>query len=108
MINVSENAVNQIKSILQAENRGDESFLRVQVKQGGCSGLSYKLEFQDQTKDEDKLVEQDGVKIVIDPKSLLFIAGMTLDYSGGLNGSGFTFTNPNAKKTCGCGSSFAV
>lgn len=108
MINVSENAVNQIKSILQAENRTDESFLRVQVKQGGCSGLSYKLEFQDQTKEQDQVVEQDGVKIAIDPKSLLFIAGMTLDYSGGLNGSGFTFTNPNAKKTCGCGSSFAV
>lgn len=108
MIQVSENAANQIKSILQSENRTDDSFLRVQVAQGGCSGLSYKLEFQDGSKDTDKIFENEGFKICIDPKSYLYIVGMTLDYSGGLNGSGFTFTNPNAKKTCGCGSSFAI
>ena len=108
MINVSDSALQQIKTIIQAEKQDAENFLRVQVRQGGCSGLSYKLEFQPNSKENDKIFEHDGVKICIDPKSYLYIIGMTLDYSGGLNGSGFTFTNPNAKKTCGCGSSFAV
>lgn len=108
MIEVSDSAKTQIKSIIDAEKREDNSFLRVQVKQGGCSGLSYKLEFQEGSKDSDKIFDSEGFKICIDPKSYLYIVGMTLDYSGGLNGSGFTFTNPNAKKTCGCGSSFAI
>ncbi|MEC9283426.1 MAG: iron-sulfur cluster assembly accessory protein [Bdellovibrionota bacterium] len=108
MIQVSEAAKNQIKSILQAEQRGEDAFLRIQVRQGGCSGLSYKLEFQNEQNENDKVFEQEGFKISIDPKSYLYIIGMTLDYSGGLNGTGFSFTNPNAKKTCGCGSSFAV
>ena len=108
MIQVSEAAKNQIKNILQAEQRGEDAFLRIQVRQGGCSGLSYKLEFQNEHKETDKVFEQEGFKISIDPKSYLYIIGMTLDYSGGLNGTGFSFTNPNAKKTCGWGSSFAV
>ena len=108
MINVSEQAIQQIKQIIKSENREEGSYLRVQVRQGGCSGLSYKLEFQPECKDNDRVFEQEGFKIAIDPKSYLYIVGMTLDYSGGLNGTGFSFTNPNAKKTCGCGSSFAV
>ena len=108
MINVSESAKAQIKSIIAAESRSEGAFLRVQVQQGGCSGFSYKLEFQDHAGESDKIFENEGFNVCIDPKSYLFIVGLTLDYSGGLNGSGFTFTNPNAKKTCGCGSSFAV
>lgn len=108
MINVSESAKKQIKSILHAENHPEGSFLRVQVQKGGCSGFSYKLEFQNESQESDKVFENEGFNVCIDPKSYLYVVGMTLDYSGGLNGSGFTFTNPNAAKTCGCGSSFAV
>ncbi|MFK8138492.1 MAG: HesB/IscA family protein [Bdellovibrionales bacterium] len=108
MIQLSDSALGQIKSIMNQESTDSDSFLRIQVRQGGCSGLSYKLDFQKDQKETDKLFEQDGVKMLIDPKSYLYVIGMTLDYSGGLNGSGFNFTNPNASKTCGCGSSFAV
>jgi iron-sulfur cluster assembly protein len=82
--------------------------LRVAVVGGGCSGLSYKLDFQKEPQPQDKVFEQDGVKIFIDPKSFLYLKGLTLDYSSGLNGTGFTFKNPNASKSCGCGTSFAV
>lgn len=110
MIQVSENAINQIKHIQGSEKRPENEFLRIKIKRGGCSGFSYKLDF-DQALDEasDKIYEQqDGVKVVIDNQSLLYVMGMTLDFEGGLNGQGFVFSNPNAKKTCGCGSSFAV
>lgn len=108
MINVSETAAQQIKNLIKAEGQPETAFLRVQVRQGGCSGLSYKMDFHTESKEGDKQFESNGVKISIDPKSYMYIVGMTLDYSGGLNGSGFTFTNPNASKTCGCGSSFSV
>jgi len=108
MINVSEQAAKQITSILSEEGRGPDSFLRVKVKRGGCSGFSYKLEFDNKTDDKDKVFETSGVKVVVDSQSLLYLVGMTLNYEGGLNGAGFVFSNPNATKTCGCGSSFAV
>ncbi len=108
MINVSENAVSKIKVLLQEENQPEGSFLRVKVKRGGCSGFSYKLDFDSELNSDDKEFSSDGIKVVIDPKSILYILGMTLDYEGGLNGAGFIFSNPNASKTCGCGSSFAV
>lgn len=108
MIKVSENALQKIKNLRVEEKKEDTYFLRIKVKRGGCSGFSYKLDFDNAIQEKDKSLELDGLKIVIDSQSLLYILGMTLDYEGGLNGSGFIFQNPNASKTCGCGTSFAV
>lgn len=83
-------------------------FVRVGVKSGGCSGLSYQLKFDKMTQENDKIFEDNGIKIVVDKKSLLYLVGTTLEYSGGLNGKGFVFTNPNANRTCGCGESFSL
>ena len=83
-------------------------FVRVCVKSGGCSGLSYQLKFDKMIQDNDKIFEDNGIKIVVDKKSLLYLVGTTLEYSGGLNGKGFVFTNPNANRTCGCGESFSL
>ena len=82
--------------------------VRVGVKSGGCSGLSYDLKFDKSQIDGDKLFEDNGVKIVVDTKSFLYLIGTTLEYSGGLNGAGFVFNNPNANRTCGCGESFSL
>ncbi len=110
MVNISENAANQISHLRAQDKRANASdlFLRVRVVGGGCSGLSYKLDFDTDLKTDDKVFENHGVKVVTDPKSYLHIIGTELDFSGGLNGKGFVFNNPNAKKSCGCGSSFAV
>ena len=83
-------------------------YVRVGVKSGGCSGLSYELKFDNNLQEEDKLFEDNQVKILVDKKSLLYLAGTTLEYSGGLNGKGFVFNNPNAQRTCGCGESFSL
>ena len=83
-------------------------FVRVGVKSGGCSGLSYQLKFDKMIQDNDKIFEDNGIKIVVDKKSLLYLVGTTLEYSRGLNGKGFVFTNPNANRTCGCGESFSL
>ncbi len=85
-----------------------EAFIRVGVKGGGCSGLSYDLSFDTEMKEDDKVFEDNGMKVVVDKKSFLYLIGTELDYSGGLNGKGFIFKNPNANRTCGCGESFAV
>ena len=85
-----------------------EAFIRVGVKGGGCSGLSYELTFDTDLKDTDKVFEDNGMKVVVDKKSFLYLVGTELDYSGGLNGKGFVFNNPNASRTCGCGESFSV
>ena len=85
-----------------------QDFVRVGVKSGGCSGLSYELKFDSNQLNEDHLFEDNGVKILVDKKSLLYLVGTTLDYSGGLNGKGFVFNNPNANRTCGCGESFSL
>lgn len=85
-----------------------EDFVRVGVKSGGCSGLSYDLKFDKAQLDDDRLFEDNDVKIVVDKKSLLYLLGTTLEYSGGLNGKGFVFNNPNANRTCGCGESFSL
>ena len=108
MIKVSENAKIQVFSLLGTEGYPAESFIRVGVKSGGCSGLSYELDFDTELKETDKLFEDNGVKVVVDKKSMLYLIGTTLDFSGGLNGKGFNFVNPNASRTCGCGESFAV
>ena len=85
-----------------------KDFVRVGVKSGGCSGLSYDLKFDRKQIESDKVFEDNGVKIIVDAKSFLYLIGTTLDYSGGLNGSGFVFNNPNANRTCGCGESFSL
>ena len=85
-----------------------DSFIRVGVKSGGCSGLSYDLSFDTELQDNDQEFEDNDVKVVIEKKSLLYLAGTILEYEGGLNGKGFSFSNPNAARTCGCGESFAV
>ncbi|ADX67071.1 MULTISPECIES: HesB/IscA family protein [Weeksella] len=109
MIKITDEAKNKIIALLQEEGSSiQESFVRVGVTSGGCSGLSYNLSFDKETKDEDKIFEDNGVRVVVDKKSYLYLVGMTLEYSGGLNGKGFVFNNPNANRTCGCGESFAV
>lgn len=108
MIQISQTAVNKIHALKQEEDRNENDFLRVRVKKGGCSGFSYKLEFDSNLSDTDKEFNVENIKIAVDKESLLYLMGMTLDYEGGLNGQGFVFSNPNATKTCGCGSSFAV
>lgn len=108
MITISESAARQIQRLKSEDNSSNDSFLRVKVIPGGCSGMSYKLDFDQAMANNDKSFEEHGTKVVIDGKSLLYVAGMTLDFEGGLNGKGFVFANPNASKTCGCGSSFGV
>lgn len=85
-----------------------EDYIRVGVKSGGCSGLEYVLKFDNQKTDTDQIFEDNEIKIIIDKKSILYLAGTTLEYSGGLNGKGFVFNNPNASRTCGCGESFSL
>ena len=93
---------------MSKEKSPADSFIRVGVEGGGCSGLTYKLEFDSLTKPDDKVFEDKGVKIVVDKKSFLYLVGTELDFSDGLNGKGFQFINPNASRTCGCGESFSV
>jgi iron-sulfur cluster assembly protein len=93
---------------LMAEEGKDNAFIRVGVDGGGCSGLMYQLTFDTEIKEDDKVIEDNGVKVVVDKKSVLYLIGTTLDYSGGLNGKGFVFNNPNAGRTCGCGESFSL
>ncbi|ETN94158.1 iron-sulfur cluster assembly accessory protein [Zhouia amylolytica AD3] len=85
-----------------------QDYVRVGVKSGGCSGLSYDLNFDKSKTDDDKLFEDNDIKLVVDKKSFLYLVGTTLEYSGGLNGKGFVFNNPNAQRTCGCGESFSL
>jgi iron-sulfur cluster assembly protein len=112
MIHISESAAKQINRIREeqpeAAQAPESGFLRVKVIAGGCSGMSYKLDFDKSLGEKDRVFEEHGTKVVVDSKSLLYIAGMTLDFEGGLNGKGFVFANPNASKTCGCGNSFGV
>lgn len=107
MIRVTEKAAKEVARLVSKEEKPG-SFLRVQVVGGGCSGMSYKLSFDNQRAEKDKVFEEQGVTIVVDPKSYLYLAGTTLDFSDGLEGTGFSFSNPNAKKSCGCGSSFSA
>lgn len=107
MIKVTESAKKQ--AIRLMEDDGKEGyFIRVGVEGGGCSGLMYQLTFDNEQREDDKEFEDNGIKVVVDKKSYLYLIGTTLDYSGGLNGKGFVFNNPNADRTCGCGESFAV
>jgi iron-sulfur cluster assembly protein len=106
-ISITENAAKHVRDFMAAEGR-TTGVLRVGVKGGGCSGLTYVLDIVDAAREDDKVVEDRGVQLAVDRKSYVFLAGTELDYSGGLNGKGFVFQNPNAKKACGCGTSFSV
>lgn len=108
MITVSENAKEYILQMMKEENSAANSFVRVGVKGGGCSGLQYEMKFDTVEKDGDQVFEDKGVKLVVEMKSLLYLYGTQLDYSGGLNGKGLFFNNPNASRTCACGESFAL
>ena len=107
MITLTEDAVKEVQRLIEAQNLS-EANLRLGVKGGGCSGLSYTLNFDTEKKEEDQLFEIHGVKVIVDPKSLIFLEGTTLDFVSGLEGTGFKFVNPNASKSCGCGSSFSA
>ncbi|MBC6399895.1 MAG: iron-sulfur cluster assembly accessory protein [Ekhidna sp.] len=108
MINVTDKAKEEIVMLLSKEGKSNDHNIRVSVKGGGCSGLMYDLSFDSQIREKDEVFEDKGIKILVDKKSLLYLLGTTLDFSGGLNGKGFQFVNPNASRTCGCGESFSV
>lgn len=106
-VDVTDNAINEIKKIKEENKIPAEYNLRIGVKGGGCSGLSYSLGFDAESKPMDNVIEKDGVTILIDMKSFLFLTGTQIDFIDDENGRGFVFNNPNAKRTCGCGSSTA-
>lgn len=108
MITVSITAKDFIQNLMQEQHMAAGTFVRVGVKGGGCSGLSYQMDFDTISKDGDEVFEDKGIKVAVDKKSLLYLYGTELDYSGGLNGKGLFFNNPNASRTCSCGESFAV
>lgn len=107
MITVTESAKNQANLLMSQDGKAGY-FIRVGVKGGGCSGLMYELDFDNEMKEGDQSFEDNGVTVVVDKKSYLYLIGTTLDFSGGLNGKGFVFVNPNADRTCGCGESFSI
>ena len=107
-ISITSKAADKIASLRLEGSLGEEYFIRVSVKGGGCSGLSYNLDFDNELKPGDQEFINDDIKVICDLKSFLYLAGTELDYSDGLNGKGFNFINPNASRTCGCGESFAV
>lgn len=108
MITVSDKAKDKVLRLKQDAQLDDTFRLRASVAGGGCSGLSYNLDFDDEVKPMDQEFEDKGIKVVVDMKSFLYLAGTELDFSDGLNGKGFYFNNPNASRTCGCGDSFSV
>ena len=108
MIKITDKAKDKISALREEEGYSNIYNIRVAVKGGGCSGLMYDLEFDSQVKDGDQVYEDQGVKILVDKRSLLYLLGTTLDFTDGLNGKGFQFVNPNASRTCGCGESFSV
>lgn len=109
MIKVSDSAKKKAIDLMTEDGFNPANdFIRVGVKSGGCSGLSYELKFDNKQNEDDKLIEDNGMKILCDKKSFLYLIGTTLEFSGGLNGKGFVFNNPNAQRTCGCGESFSL
>lgn len=109
MIKVSDQAkVKAVQLMTEDGFNPAEDYIRVGVKSGGCSGLEYMLGFDNKQNETDQIFEDNGIKIIVEKKSILYLAGTTLEYSGGLNGKGFVFNNPNASRTCGCGESFSL
>jgi iron-sulfur cluster assembly protein len=107
MIKITDAALQEVKR-LKDKQSAQNQYLRLGVETGGCSGLNYKLSFDDKVSEQDKVYDFDSLKVVVDIRSLLYLMGMTLDYTGELLGGGFKFVNPNAKKSCGCGHSFSA
>lgn len=107
-IYISEKAKSRVEQLLLEEGKGSDYFVRVSVVSGGCSGLTYKMDFDNEIKQGDQVFEDKGVKLVTDRKSILYLFSTTLDYTDGLDGKGFHFMNPNASRTCACGESFSV
>ncbi|HMQ89533.1 MAG TPA: iron-sulfur cluster assembly accessory protein [Flavilitoribacter sp.] len=108
MLFVGDSAKTKIEELIQSDNLTQQHFVRVSVTSGGCSGLTYNMEFDNQDRADDQAFEDKGIKIVTDFRSLLYLFNTTLEFSGGLDGKGFYFDNPNASRTCACGESFAV
>jgi len=108
MLFVADSAKEKIAELMQGEKMSEDYFIRVSVTSGGCSGLTYKMDFDNEEKPKDQIFNDNGVKVVTDLKSFLYLANTTLEFSGGLNGKGFYFNNPNASRECGCGESFAI
>jgi len=109
MITITETALTHLKDVMKEEGIGNDThFLRVGIKGGGCSGLSYVMDFDTEITESDEIVNLPDLKVVIDKKSLLYLIGTELQYSSGLNGKGFEWVNPNASRTCGCGESFSI
>tara|TARA_B100001142_G_scaffold281834_1_gene293814 strand:- start:573 stop:896 length:324 start_codon:yes stop_codon:yes gene_type:complete len=107
MIEISNSARDRLHELL-SKNSEQKKFVRVGVESGGCSGLSYKLDFDNLKNDDDELIEDNKIKLLVNKKSFLYLVGTTLEFSDGLNGKGFVFNNPNASRTCGCGESFSL
>lgn len=108
MLFVADSAKNKIESLLEAQALSDDYFIRVSVVSGGCSGLTYKMDFDNEIKPNDQVFEDNGMKVICDTKSVLYLFNTTLEFTGGLEGKGFYFNNPNASRECGCGESFAL
>jgi len=108
MITITEKAKGKIDNLMLESQMDTNYFLRVSVKGGGCSGLTYNLDFDNEQKKDDQFFEDKGIRIALDMKSFLYLAGTELDFTDGINGKGFNFNNPNATRTCGCGESFSV
>ena len=108
MLFIGESAKEKINELVSSESLAGDYFVRVSVTSGGCSGLTYNMDFDNQEQPNDQVFEDNGIKIVTDLKSFLYLCNTTLEFAGGLDGKGFFFNNPNASRTCGCGESFAV
>ncbi|MCO6486617.1 MAG: iron-sulfur cluster assembly accessory protein [Saprospiraceae bacterium] len=108
MLFVADSARDRIRRIMSEQGLGEDHFVRVSVTSGGCSGLTYQMEFDNTSRPNDQVFDDNGIKVVTDLRSFLYLCNTTLEFSGGLNGKGFYFNNPNAARTCGCGESFAV
>lgn len=107
MVTISDKARDQLLLLLQQDG-GNNQYVRVGVESGGCSGLSYKLDFENEKSENDEIINNNNISLLINKKSFLYLAGTTLEFSDGLNGKGFVFNNPNANRTCGCGESFSL
>ena len=107
MIEISDSARDRLLHLIDKKDE-KQQFVRVGVESGGCSGLSYKLDFDNTTNEDDELIDNNGIKLLVNKKSFLYLVGTTLEFSDGLNGKGFVFNNPNASRTCGCGESFSL
>jgi len=108
MLFVADSAKEKIAELVSSSDIGEDYFVRVSVTSGGCSGLTYNMDFDNESQENDQIFEDNGVKVVTDLKSFLYLCNTTLEFAGGLDGKGFYFNNPNAERTCGCGESFAV